>query len=123
MVVDVSKNQSISGYEDTTTSEVHTGDGSTLFFGTSFTPTDANELVVQVGGTATKEFTIGGDSTAGITFTTAPSSGLTIRITRKTGAVWYTAGSGTAANGLGLQQSSTKEVLFLQNAPADLSLL
>ena len=123
VVVDGSKNQSISGYEDTTTSEVHTGDGSTLFFGTSFTPTDANELVVQVGGTATKEFTIGGDSTAGITFTTAPGSGLAIRISRKTGSVWYTSGASTASNGLGLQQSTTLQALFLQASPADLSLL
>jgi len=123
VVVDGSKHQSISGYEDTTTSEVHTGDGSTVFYGTSFTPTDANELVVQVGGTATKEFTIGGDSTAGITFTTAPGNGLTIRISRKTGSVWYTAGASTASNGLGLQQSTTPQASFLQASPADLSLL
>jgi hypothetical protein len=123
VVVDGSKRQSVSGYEDTTTTATHTADGSTTFFGLPYAPADANELVVQVGGTSTKAFTIGGDSTNGINLTTAPSSGLTVRITRKTGAVWYTAGTSTAADGLGLQQSSTTEATFLQASPADLSLL
>ena len=123
VVVDGSKLQSVSGYEDTTTTDTHTADGN-VFYGTTFTPTDANELVVQVGGTATTEFTIGSDSsTNGITFNTAPSGGLTIKITRKTGAIWNTAGSSTAADGLGLQQSSTSQSLFLKASPADLSLI
>ena len=123
VVVDGSKRQSVSGYEDTTTTATHTADGSTTFFGLPYAPADANELVVQVGGTSTKAFTIGGDSTNGINLTTAPSSGLIVRISRKTGSVWYTAGTSTAANGLGLQQSSTTQATFLQASPADLSLL
>ena len=123
VVVDGSKRQSVSGYEDTTTTETHTADGSTTFFGLPYAPTDANELVVQVGGASTKAFTIGGDSTNGINLTTAPSSGLTVKISRKTGSVWYTAGTSTASNGLGLQQSTTNEATFLQDSPADLTLI
>ena len=79
--------------------------------------------MVQVGGASTKAFTIGGDSTNGINLTTAPSSGLTVKISRKTGSVWYTAGTSTASNGLGLQQSTTNEATFLQDSPADLTLI
>jgi hypothetical protein len=125
-VVDASKIQEIP-YEDTTTMNRHTGDGSTVFFGTTFTPSDKNELVVEVGGETTTAYSLGGDSSQGIQFDTAPASGVFVRIYFKTGSIWYTAGtaddSSTAADGLGLQQSNTAQAKFLKEETTNIDLI
>ena len=125
-VVDASKIQEIP-YEDTTTMNRHTGDGSTVFFGTTFTPSDKNQLVVEVGGETTTAYSLGGDSSQGIQFDTAPASGVFVRIYLKTGSIWYTAGtlddSSTAANGLGLQQSKTAQAKFLKKETTNIDLI
>ena len=123
-IVDASNNQEIP-YSDTTTEDLHTADGSTVFFGTTFTPSDIDQLVVQVGGETSSAFSLGGDSTSGITFTTAPANGVQVRITKKDGNAWYTMNgdSSTASNGLGLQQSSTKQANFLKAETTNLDLI
>jgi hypothetical protein len=125
-VVDASKIQEIP-YEDTTTMNRHTGDGSTVFFGTTFTPSDKNQLVVEVGGETTTAYSLGGDSSQGIQFDTAPASGVFVRIYLKTGSIWYTAGtaddSSTAADGLGLQQSNTAQAKFLKEETTNIDLI
>ena len=124
--MDASKSQEIP-YEDVTTTNLHTGDGSTVFFGTSFTPSDKNQLVVEVGGETTTAYSLGGDSSQGIQLDTAPASGVLVRIVLKTGSVWYTAGtaddSSTAANGLGLQQSETAQASFLKAETTNIDLI
>tara|TARA_A100001011_G_C14191745_1_gene791655 strand:- start:181 stop:1266 length:1086 start_codon:yes stop_codon:yes gene_type:complete len=123
-IVDASNNQEIP-YSDTTTEDLHTGDGSTVFFGTTFTPSDIDQLVVQVGGETSSAFSLGGDSTSGITFTTAPANGVQIRITKKDGNAWYSMNgdSSSASNGLGLQQSTTKQANFLKAETTNLDLI
>jgi hypothetical protein len=68
-------------------------------------------------------YRIGPDSTSAIVLDSAPASGVLIRVVRKTGSVWYNQGSSSAADGLGLQQSTNVNIAFLQEKPADLSLI
>jgi hypothetical protein len=58
-------------------------------------------------------------STANVTFTTAPASGLEVKIIQKRGQVWYTAGSSTASDGKGLQKSQTMQAKFIAGEPTN----
>ena len=120
-VVDGSKVQEVP-YEDTTITVEKTGDGSTVNFDLGYTPSSKDEIIVIVGGTATRDFTVGTDSAGAVTLTTAPADGVLVKLIRKTGTVWYNQGESTAANGQGLQAATGKEVLFLQKEPTDLRL-
>ena len=83
--------------------------------------------MVEVGGETTTAYSLGGDSSQGIQFDTAPASGVFVRIYLKTGSIWYTAGtlddSSTAANGLGLQQSKTAQAKFLKKETTNIDLI
>lgn len=123
-VVDASLIQNIP-YTDTYKISTFNGDGSTTAFtmvndsdSVAFTASASSQLVVQVGGTKITDYTVDGSST--ITLGTAPDRGVRVRITKKTGTVWYDQGSGTASNGLGLQSATGEEVKFLQQHPAEL---
>ena len=121
-VVDASGLQSMP-YEDTTSTTEFTGDGTTVSFALSFIPTRKEDVVVTVGGAKTTAFSIGSDSSTAIIFDTAPAVGVQIDVIRKTGEVWYDQGSATASNGLGLQQATGVQIAFLQDKPADISLI
>ena len=123
-VVDQSLVQNIP-YQDTYKVSTFGGDGSTTQFtmindqdSTSFTASSTNQLVIEVGGSVSTDYTVDGSST--ITLGTAPANGVRVRVTKKLGTVWYDQGNGTAANGLGLQASTGVEVRFLQDSPAEL---
>jgi hypothetical protein len=121
-VVDASAVQTMP-YEDTENTTTFTSDGSTVSFALSYLPSTKNELTVLVGGEATNLYSIGSDSTTAIVLDSAPASGVLIRVVRKTGSVWYNQGSSSAADGLGLQQSTNVNIAFLQDKPADLTLI
>lgn len=123
-VMDASLTQSVP-YEDTVKESTFKGDGSTVAFtmindndSSSFTASTSTQLVVQIGGTKTTDFTVDGSST--ITFNTAPALGSRVRVVKKTGTVWYDQGTSTAADGQGLQASTGVEVSFLQQQEAEL---
>ena len=137
-VVDASNKQEIP-YEDTLTTYEASGDGSTVSFDTNIDIDNKNQIIVLVGGTATEDYYVGNGADAtditadttettadttnagtDIVFTTAPASGVKIRVTKKTGSVWYNQGETTAADGKGLQASTGKEVKFLQAFPTSL---
>ena len=121
-VVDASAVQNMP-YTDTESTTSFTSDGSTVSFALSYLPISKNELTVLIGGEVTNLYSIGSDSTTAIILDTAPASGVLIRVVRKTGSVWYNQGSSSAADGLGLQQSQNVNIAFLQDKPADLSLI
>ena len=58
-------------------------------------------------------------STANVTFTSPPAADVQIKILQKKGQVWYTQGSGTAADGKGLSQSSTVAAKFIAEEPTN----
>ena len=120
-VVDAGGVQSIP-YEDTTTTTTYTGDGSTVSFALAYIPSSKQDIVVFVGGSKTTDFTIGSDSASAIVFDVAPASGVQIDVIKKTGSVWYDQGTSSASNGLGIQQSTGKEIVFLQDKSTDLTL-
>ena len=80
--------------------------------------TNRKQIVVQVGGEVTDDWSLGGSNN--IVFTTAPGNGVQVRITKKLGSVWYNQGSSTASDGAGLQASTGVEVKFLQKSAAEL---
>ena len=121
-VVDASAIQNIP-YEDTTTTTKFTGDGSTLVFALDYVPSSANELTVFVGGETVSGYTVGSDSSTALTLSSAPASGVEIRVIRKVGSVWYDQGTSTASNGLGLQSATGVQVEFLQKGSSSLNLI
>ncbi len=122
-VVDASANQTIPNSGDAITTDTYTGDGSTTFFDLTTQPAEADELTVFVGGIrlrrlnddSSANYTIGGDSARGITFTTAPTSGRTIKIQHKTGQIWYDQGTdpASATNSKGMQNATSVPAKFL----------
>jgi hypothetical protein len=48
-----------------------------------------------------------------------PETDVQVKIVQKRGRVWYTAGSGTAANGKGLQKSTTNQAKFIAGEPTN----
>ena len=121
-VVDASAVQNIP-YEDTTTTTTFTGDGSTLVFALDYVPSSTNELTVFVGGETVGGYTVGSDSSTALTLSSAPSSGVEIRVIRKVGSVWYDQGTVTASNGAGLQSATGAQVRFLQKGSSALNLI
>tara|TARA_Y100001970_G_scaffold294371_1_gene452015 strand:+ start:28970 stop:43993 length:15024 start_codon:yes stop_codon:yes gene_type:complete len=122
-VVDASTNQTIPNSGDAITTDTYTGDGSTTFFDMTTQPAEADEVTVFVGGIrlrrlnddSSANYTIGGDSARGITFTSAPASGRTIKIQHKTGRIWYDQGTdpASATNAKGMQNATTVPAKFL----------
>ena len=121
-VVDASGVQNIP-YEDTTSTTTFTGDGTTSSFALSYIPNDVDDITVFVGGEKIDTYSVGTDSASAVTLDQAPASGVQVNIVRKTGTVWYDKGTSSASNGLGLQQSTNNIVQFLQDKPANLSLI
>lgn len=112
-------------YEDTLQKAEFKGNGTTTNFNLSTTDdstpivvTNRKQIVVQVGGEVTDDWSLGGSNN--IVFTTAPGNGVQVRITKKLGSVWYNQGSSTASDGAGLQASTGVEVKFLQKSAAEL---
>ena len=125
-VVDASGNETVP-YADTVYTNTHTGDGTTTVFATTIAPTSASQLDIFIGGQrvlltsedgSTVNYSVDG-STANVTFTTAPASGLEVKIIQKRGQVWYTAGSSTASDGKGLQKSQTMQAKFIAGEPTN----
>ena len=60
-------------------------------------------------------YTVGGDSARGITFTTAPTSGRIVKIQHKTGQIWYDQGTdpASATNSKGMQNATSVPAKFL----------
>jgi hypothetical protein len=125
-VVDASGTQTIP-YADTVHTNTFTGDGSTVTFALSQTPSSASELDIFIGGQrllltsedgSTINYSVDGSTTA-VTLSTAPASGTQIKILHKKGQVWYTAQDGNPANGKGLQASTTQQAKFIANEPTN----
>ena len=135
-VVDASGTQTIP-YADTVHTNTFTGDGSTVVFALSQTPSSASELDIFIGGQrlvgnrkdterleltsedgSTINYSVDGSSTA-VTLTTAPAAGTQIKILHKKGQVWYTAKDGNPADGKGLQASTTQPAKFIADEPTN----
>ena len=121
-VVDASGTQTIP-YADTVYTNTFTGDGSTLTFALSQTPSSASELDIFIGGQrllltsedgSTINYSVDGSTTA-VTLSTVPASGTQVKILHKKGQVWYTAKDGNPADGKGLQASTTQQAKFIAN--------
>ena len=125
-VVDASASQTVP-YAETIYAKTTTTDGSTSTFPTSLAPATPYELDVFVGGRrlpyvgddgSSLNFTID-YSTANITLAQIPVAEIEVKVVQKRGRVWYTAGTSTAANGKGLQKSTTNQALFLSGEPTN----
>jgi hypothetical protein len=125
-VVDASGTQTIP-YADTVYTNTFTGDGSTITFALSQTPSNASELDIFIGGQrllltsedgSTINYSVDGSTTA-VTLSTAPASGTQIKILHKKGQVWYTGADGNPADGKGLQASTTQQAKFIANEPTN----
>ena len=128
-VVDAGGQQTVP-YADTVATKTHTGDGSTVSFATTYAPSRGEDLDIFIGGqrllfkhetddsTLTRGYSVDG-STANVTLTTAPASGTQIKIVQKRGNTWYTAGASTAADGKGLQRSTTAQAKFIAGEPTN----
>jgi hypothetical protein len=123
-VVDASGTQTIP-YADTVYTNTFTGDGSTVVFALSQTPSSASELDIFIGGQrllltsedgSTINYSVSG---ANVTLSTAPASATQIKILHKKGQVWYTAKDGNPADGKGLQASGTQQAKFIANEPTN----
>ena len=123
-VVDASGTQTIP-YADTVYTNTFTGDGSTVVYALSQTPSSASELDIFIGGQrllltsedgSTINYSVSG---ANVTLSTAPASATQIKILHKKGQVWYTAKDGNPADGKGLQASGTQQAKFIANEPTN----
>ena len=115
-------------YQQTITKDsTNVGDGTTARFTTTITvPTglDSTELsesiTATVGGTVLVpeiDYTVTGvgSTFTEITFTTAPAANVEIVFSQITANVMYAQGSGTASNGIALQDQTTRAVKFLKS--------
>ena len=123
-VVDASGTQTIP-YADTVYTNTFTGDGSTVIYALSQTPSSASELDIFIGGQrllltsedgSTINYSVSGSN---VTLSTAPASATQIKILHKKGQVWYTAADGNPADGKGLQASTTQQAKFIANEPTN----
>ena len=123
-VVDASGTQTIP-YADTVYTNTFTGDGSTVVYALSQTPSSASELDIFIGGQrllltsedgSTINYSVSG---ANVTLSTAPSSSTQVKILHKKGQVWYTSKDGNPADGKGLQASGTQQAKFIANEPTN----
>jgi hypothetical protein len=125
-VVDASGTQTIP-YADTVYTNTFTGDGSTVVYALSQTPSSASELDIFIGGQrllltsedgSTINYSVDGSTTA-VTLSSAPASGTQIKILHKKGQVWYTGADGNPADGKGLQASTTQQARFIAQEPTN----
>jgi hypothetical protein len=125
-VVDASGTQTIP-YVDTVYTNTFTGDGSTIAFTLSQTPSSAGELDIFIGGQrllltsedgSTINYSVDG-STPVVTLSSAPADLVQIKILHKRGQVWYTAKDGNPADGRGLQGSNTQQAEFIAAEPTN----
>ena len=63
-------------------------------------------------------YTVDG-STANVVLTSTPAADVQVKIVQKRGVVWYTPGAGTAADGKGLQKSTTNQAKFIAGEPTN----
>ena len=126
LVVDASGTQTIP-YADTIYTNTFTGDGSTVIFALSQTPSSASELDIFIGGQrllltsedgSTINYSVDGSTTA-VTLSTAPADGTQVKILHKKGQVWYTALDGNPSDGKGLQASTSGPAKFIANEPTN----
>ena len=80
---------------------------------------DSTELVeavrVYVGGILqTSGYTVTGSNPVTVDFDTAPNAGYQVSIRIVQGQSWYEPGSGTASNGIALQEQTTAAARFIQ---------
>jgi hypothetical protein len=125
-VVDAGGNQTVP-YADTISTSTHIGDGSTATFTTTHAPASADELDIFIGGQrllltaedgSTVNYTVDG-STAAVALSAVPATGVQVKILQKRGQVWYDQGASTAADGLGLQKSTTNQARFIAGEPTN----
>ena len=125
-VVDASGTQTIP-YVDTVYTNTFTGDGSTIAFTLSQTPSSASELDIFIGGQrllltsedgSTINYSVDG-STPVVTLTNAPADAVQIKILHKRGQVWYTAKDGNPADAKGLQGSTSQQAKFIAEEPTN----
>ena len=128
-VVDAGGQQTVP-YADTVSTKSYTGDGSTVQFATTYAPSREEDLDIFIGGqrllfkhetddsTSVRGYSVDG-STANVTLTTAPATGTQIKIVQKRGNTWYNAGASTAADGNGLQSSTTQQAKFIAGEPTN----
>ena len=125
-VVDASGSQTVP-YAETVYTKTSMGDGSTSMFPTTIAAATPYELDVFVGGRrlpymsedgSTVNYTVDG-STANVALTDAPAADVQVKIVQKRGVVWYTQGAGTAADGKGLQKSTTNQAKFIAGEPTN----
>mgnify|MGYP001315870032 CR=1 FL=1 len=113
--------------QKTTTDKTNVGNGTETRFNTSIivpTGLDSTELSesikVTVGGTVLvpeTDYTVTGTDTTftEVTLTTAPLKGVEIVFSQVTAKVLYAQGTGTASNGIALQDQTTSAVTFLKS--------
>ena len=113
--------------QKTTTDKTNIGDGTTTRFTTTLTvPTGvdsteyAESITVTVAGTVLvpeKDYTVTGTGSTftEITMVTPPEANVEIVFSQTTAKVMYAQGSGTASNGIALQDQTTPAVLFLKS--------
>jgi hypothetical protein len=125
-VVDASGSQTVP-YAETIYTKTSMGDGSTNIFPTTIAAATPYELDVFVGGRrlpymsedgSTTNYTVDG-STANVVLTGTPAADVQVKIVQKRGVVWYTPGAGTAADGKGLQKSTTNQAKFIAGEPTN----
>ena len=126
LVVDASGTQTIP-YADTIYTNTFTGDGSTVIFALSQTPSSASELDIFIGGQrllltsedgSTINYSVDG-STNVVTLSSVPVTSTQIKILHKRGQVWTTAKDGNPADGKGLQGSITAQSKFIADEPTN----
>ena len=95
-----------------------------------YRPSREEDLDIFIGGqrllfkhetddsTSVRGYSVDG-STANVTLTTAPATGTQIKIVQKRGNTWYNAGASTAADGNGLQSSTTQQAKFIAGEPTN----
>jgi hypothetical protein len=119
-LVDATVNQALP-QRDTFTLKTFVGDGSTTAFALGFNATSTREFEVVLGGSVLEQdaWTIA-SGTSTLTLNTAPVSGRLLRVLRKTGHIFYTAGSGTASDGVSLTRNTSETARFLRKGTTDL---
>lgn len=102
-------------YQNYTASENFLANGSTTVFTTEIVVTDAAAVEVYVGGVLqTSGYTVGAVNPVAVTFATAPTENYQVTISVSKGKSWYEPGTGTASNGIPLQEQETLAARFIR---------
>lgn len=102
-------------YQNYTVNANFLADGSTTTFTTEIVVTDATAVEVYVGGTLqTSGYTVSAINPVTIIFTTAPTENYQVTILVLKGESWYTPGTGTASDGIPLQEQETLAARFIR---------